>query len=142
SGTLDVEAPSGEAEESPFEEEVSALLRQRGYEVDTQVGCEGYRIDLAVLDPAKPGSYLLGIECDGAAYHSARSARDRDKLRQRVLEDRGWRLHRIWSPDWWQDRDGEVRRLVEAIEAARSESIGEAGSLLIPAEPEPVEAIV
>lgn len=80
---------------------------------------------------AKPGCYLLGIECDGATYHSARSARDRDKLRQRILENRGWNLHRIWSPDWWQDRDGEVQRLIEAIEAVRSEDI--------PMKTEPVE---
>jgi very-short-patch-repair endonuclease len=120
-GRLDIAIPTGGAEESPFEEEVSALLRLRGYEVHTQVGCEGYRIDLAVLDSAQPGRYLVGIECDGATYHSAHSARDRDKLRQRVLEDRGWTIHRIWSTDWWKGRDGEMQRLVEAIEAARSE---------------------
>ena len=131
-GRLDIAAPTGGAEESPFEEEVSALLRRRGYEVHTQVGCEGYRIDLAVLDSAQPGRYLLGIECDGATYHSAHSARDRDKLRQRILEDRGWTLHRIWSPDWWKDRDGEVQRLIAAIEAARSEEI-------LPLEETPIE---
>jgi hypothetical protein len=74
-----------------------------------------------VVDPKQPGRYLLGVECDGATYHSARSARDRDKLRQRVLEARGWRLHRIWSCDWWQDREGELARLVQALEAAREE---------------------
>ena len=132
-GRMDIAVPTGGAEESPFEEEVSALLRRRGYEVHTQVGCEGYRIDLAVLDSAQPGRYLLGIECDGATYHSAHSARDRDKLRQRVLEDRGWRIHRIWSPDWWKDRDGEVERVVEAIEAARSEEM--------PVEEPPMEDI-
>lgn len=120
SGNLGVSVPTGDPEESPFEEEVSAVLRARGYEVHTQVGCEGYRIDLAVVHPDRPGSYLLGIECDGATYHRARSARDRDKLRQRVLEHRGWNLHRIWSPDWWQNRDGEIERLVEAIEQARA----------------------
>jgi hypothetical protein len=76
---------------------------------------------MAVLDPELPGRYLLGVECDGATYHSARSARDRDKLRQRVLEARGWHLHRIWSCDWWQDREGEIARLVAALEAAREE---------------------
>lgn len=121
-GRLDVPIPTGGAEESPFEEEVSALLRRQGYEVHLQVGCEGYRIDLAVADSAQPGSYLLGIECDGASYHSAHSARDRDKLRQRILEARGWKLHRIWSPDWWRDRDGEMQRLIAAIEEARTDA--------------------
>jgi very-short-patch-repair endonuclease len=112
---LDIATKAGEAEESPFDEEVAAALREHGYAVDPQIGSEGYRIDLGVRDPDHPGRYVLGIECDGATYHSARSARDRDKLRQRILESRGWRLHRIWSHDWWQDRDGEIGRLLAAI---------------------------
>jgi very-short-patch-repair endonuclease/DNA polymerase III delta prime subunit len=118
SGRIDVAVSTGHEEESPFEVEVASELRDRGYEVDPQVGTEGYRIDLAVRDPDRPGAYLLGIECDGASYHSARSARDRDKLRQRVLENRGWKIHRIWSWDWWQDRDGEIRRLIEVLQEA------------------------
>jgi very-short-patch-repair endonuclease len=117
-GQMPYFAPTGEEAESPFEEEVIEALRERGFEVDSQVGSEGYRIDLAVVDPANPGSYLVGVECDGVTYHSARSARDRDKLRQRVLEQRGWKLHRIWSCDWWQDRDGEIDRLLRAIAGA------------------------
>ncbi|MEZ0325741.1 MAG: DUF3320 domain-containing protein, partial [Fimbriimonas sp.] len=119
-GDLGISAPTGEGEESPFEEEVCAVLRERGYEVATQVGCAEFRIDLAVRDPEAPSRFLLGIECDGATYHSARSARDRDKLRQRVLEDRGWRIHRIWSHDWWQDREAEIQRLISAIEGEAS----------------------
>ncbi len=89
-----------------------------GYNVRTQVGSAGFRIDLAMVDPRNPGRYLLGIECDGATYHSARSARDRDRLRQEVLENLGWRIHRIWSTDWFRDPDREVRRVVEAIQSA------------------------
>jgi len=55
---------------------------------------------LAVRDPEVPGRYLIGIECDGAAYHSASTARDRDRLRQTVLESLGWQLERVWSTDW------------------------------------------
>jgi hypothetical protein len=74
---------------------------------------------LAVIDPEHPGRYLLGIECDGAAYHSARSARDRDRLRQQVLEGIGWRIHRIWSTDWFRNPERELKRVVEAIEKAK-----------------------
>ncbi len=88
--------------ESPFEVAVSEALRAKGWEIHHQVGCGGYRIDMAVVDPEAPGSYLLGIECDGASYHSAANARDRDRLRQLKLEELGWRLHRIWSTDWWR----------------------------------------
>lgn len=71
-----------------------------------------------MVDPRKPGRYLLAIECDGATYHSARSARDRDRLRQQVLENLGWRVHRIWSTDWFKNADRELKRAVAAIEDA------------------------
>ncbi|MBS1716825.1 MAG: DUF3320 domain-containing protein [Armatimonadetes bacterium] len=114
-GSLEVATATGREADSPFEEDVAEALQLAGYEVDLQVGSEGYRIDMAVRDPKLPGRYVLGVECDGATYHSARSARDRDKLRQRVLEARGWKIHRIWSQDWWQDREGEIRRLLDAL---------------------------
>ena len=77
-----------------------------------QVGVAGYHLDLAVVDPEQPGRYLLAIECDGATYHSAKSARDRDRLRQEVLERLGWQVHRIWSTDWFRDPRGETSRVV------------------------------
>jgi very-short-patch-repair endonuclease len=83
--------------------------------VHHQVGCSGYRIDLAVVDPSAPGRYLLGIECDGATYHRAATARDRDKLRQLILEGLGWKLHRIWSTDWWHDANQEIDKLLGAL---------------------------
>jgi very-short-patch-repair endonuclease len=103
--------------ESPFEAAVRDALVQRGHTVHAQVGCSGYRIDLAVVDPAAPGRYLLGIECDGAAYHSAATARDRDRLRAAVLQGLGWRLCRVWSTDFWQDPAGELDRIEAAIAA-------------------------
>ncbi|MFO1029727.1 MAG: DUF3320 domain-containing protein [Planctomycetota bacterium] len=109
----------GRGVDSPFEAAVCEGLRARGHEVHTQVGCSGYRIDLAVVDPAASGRYLLGIECDGASYHSAATARDRDRLRASVLRGLGWRLARVWSTDFWHDPDGELDRLEAAIEAAR-----------------------
>jgi very-short-patch-repair endonuclease len=101
---------------------VADRIRKSGYEVHHQVGCSGYRIDLAVVDPAAPGRYLLGIECDGATYHRAATARDRDKLRQLVLEGLGWKLHRIWSTDWWHDADKEIQRLVVKLKALAGEN--------------------
>jgi very-short-patch-repair endonuclease len=102
-----------------FEEEVARALRNRGLTVDHQVGIAGFRIDLAVRDPERPGAYILGIECDGASYHSARSARDRDRIRQQILEDRGWTIHRVWSTDWFQEPEATLRRTLEAVERAR-----------------------
>ncbi|MBK8096191.1 MAG: DUF3320 domain-containing protein [Planctomycetes bacterium] len=104
--------------ESPFERAVAAALRQLGFEVHPQVGCSGYRIDLAIVDPRAPGRYLLGVECDGASYHAAATARDRDRLRAAVLQNLGWRLHRVWSTDWWLDQPAEITRLQDAVQRA------------------------
>jgi very-short-patch-repair endonuclease len=110
---------SNDAEaDSEFERMVAARIRSAGYDVHHQVGCSGYRIDLAVVNPKAPGKYLLGVECDGATYHRAATARDRDKLRQAVLEDLGWTLHRIWSTDWWHNADSEMEKLLAAISSA------------------------
>lgn len=105
--------------DSPFEEIVAAKLAALGYAVRRQVGSRGYYLDLAIVDETNPGRYILGIECDGAAYHSARSARDRDRLRQQVLEAIGWRIYRVWSTDWFRNPERELKRLVEAIEKAK-----------------------
>ena len=104
--------------ESPFEKSVFDFLSAKGYKVDTQVGCSGYRIDMAVKHPKLSGIYVLGIECDGAMYHSSKTARERDRLRQSLLESMGWKLYRIWSTDWIKDMVNEKRRLVDAVQKA------------------------
>jgi superfamily I DNA and/or RNA helicase/very-short-patch-repair endonuclease len=101
--------------DSPFETSVYNFLTSNGYDVATQVGCSGYRIDMAVRHPTYNGRFALGVECDGAMYHSARTARERDRLRQTVLEDMGWQMYRIWSTDWIKDRHTEGERLLNAV---------------------------
>lgn len=105
-----------EGYDSPFEHEVRESLVKHGMEVKNQVGCSGFKIDLALLDPSQPGRFVLGIECDGATYHSSATARDRDRLRQEVLESLGWHIVRIWSTDWMRDPEGQIRRVMEAYE--------------------------
>lgn len=106
--------------DSPFEAQVDAVLRQAGYQVEPQVGVAGYFIDLAVRHPADSGRFVIGIECDGATYHSSRAARDRDRLRERVLKERGWNLHRIWSTDWFTNQNhARERLLLKIAEACR-----------------------
>lgn len=98
-----------------FERSVGDALKENGYDVVPQIGVAGFFIDLGVRHPARPGAFLLGIECDGASYHSGRSARDRDRLRQEILENLGWKIHRIWSTDWFKNRDNEIRRLLQRV---------------------------
>lgn len=104
--------------DSPFEESVFDFLTSQGYRVATQVSCSGYRIDMAVYHPNYDGRFAIGIECDGATYHSARTARERDRLRQTILENMGWTIYRIWSTDWIKDTISEKRRLIKAINDA------------------------
>ena len=111
----EVATVTGRSEESPFERSVANALRDRGWTVHPQVGVSAYRIDLGVVDPRAPGRYLLGIEADGRTYHSAASARDRDRLRQLILEGLGWRIHRIWSTDWFHDHDRELEKLLALL---------------------------
>lgn len=104
--------------DSTFEEYIANYLESCGYKVVTQVGRSGYRIDLAVKDPNRNGRFAIGIECDGTNYHSARMARERDRLRQTVLEDMGWIIYRIWSTDWIKDPLSEKDKLRKAIDDA------------------------
>lgn len=113
--TAAITAAADSAPDSEFERMVADRIRASGYEVHHQVGCSGYRIDLGVVDPRSPGRYLLGVECDGATYHRAATARDRDKLRQMILEGLGWKLHRIWSTDWWHEAEAEMDRLAARL---------------------------
>ncbi|MCD8295617.1 MAG: DUF4011 domain-containing protein [Clostridia bacterium] len=104
--------------ESPFEASVYDYLKSEGYEAITQVGCSGFRIDMAIRHPKHSGEFVLGIECDGATYHSSRTARERDRLRQDVLEEMGWTIYRIWSTDWIKNTVAEKKRLINAVEEA------------------------
>ena len=118
----DLPYESAFAVDSPFQRAVAKRLRERGYEVHDEVATAGKFIDIGIVDPDKPGRYLIGIECDGASYHSARSARDRDRLREEVLHGLGWKLYRIWSTDWFRNPERELERAVDAIERAKAES--------------------
>lgn len=122
-GRLSISQRTDRQMDSVFEEQVMDALHERGYQVHPQVGIAGFFIDLAVADSEVPGRYLIGIECDGAEYHLSRSARDRDRLRQEVLEDHGWTIHRIWSSDWFQRPKAELDRLIAAIERAKADAL-------------------
>ena len=126
---------TGKAPDSDFEISVIEALHQAGFESEAQVGVAGFFIDLAVKDPGKPGRYLMGIECDGATYHSAKSARDRDRLRQEVLERLGWRIRRIWSTDWYSNPQGELEPIIRELHSLKTERLEAEESFELDAEP-------
>jgi transcription elongation GreA/GreB family factor/very-short-patch-repair endonuclease len=120
-GSLATVEETGREADSDFEISVMDVLKQRGYEVTPQLGVAGYRIDIAVKHPDSQGSYLAAIECDGATYHSALSVRDRDRIRQEILESLGWRgrIWRIWSTDWFRTPRQETEKLISYLEDLR-----------------------
>jgi very-short-patch-repair endonuclease len=100
---------------------VADALKVKGYETVPQVGVAGFFIDLGVKHSSFSHGFIAGIECDGATYHSAKSARDRDALRQEILESLGWKLYRVWSVDWFNNPQKELEKLVSFLEAARGQ---------------------
>ena len=119
-GILDETVLTGNPADSDFELDVADVIKGLGYLADPQVGSAGFKIDIGVRHPDQPGTYILAVECDGATYHSALWARERDRLRQDVLEHLGWRFHRIWSTDWFYNRQTQIGRLRQALEAAQA----------------------
>ncbi len=149
--------------ESPFEKAVADALGAKGWEVRTQIGVSGFRVDLGILHPDYAGRYLAGIECDGARYHSSATARDRDRIRQAVLEDLGWTILRVWSTDWFHspsrvtdrihcelvqrvEENRQARATVEVdeqtTEAELSENSGDSAEIVLSALPEPTHNLV
>lgn len=121
SGGRDLDGAENAPSLNPFERDVKYRLERTGLEVVPQYGTSGFRIDFALPHPTKPGRFALAVEADGASYHSSHTARDRDRLRQEVLEQLGWRFHRIWSTDWFHDPQSETEKVVRAYERAVGE---------------------
>ena len=130
-------AVATDAETNEFEEAVRAALIDRGLKVDMQVGASRYRIDLAVRDPRNEKRYLLGIECDGLAYHSSRTARDRDLQRQLVLQRMGWRIHRVWSTEWFYNTEQAIASILRSVELAQQAPVAQSVYATPPAESAP-----
>jgi very-short-patch-repair endonuclease len=108
--------------ESPFEEAVATALVSKGWQVHTQIGTSSFRVDLGIVHPDAPGTYLCGVECDGATYHRSATARDRDMLREQILRGLGWEILRIWSTDWWIDRKGTLEKVHQTLEGLLEQS--------------------
>lgn len=101
--------------DSPFELEVKRALEERGYEVKKQIGVSGFKIDLAIINPRTGTDYILGIECDGASYHSSYSARVNDRLREEILRRLGWDIYRVWSQHWISHKEKILDDIVEVV---------------------------
>lgn len=125
---------SGGETDSDFEIFVADAIRGGGYEVVYQVGVENFRIDLGIRHESCPIGFIAGIECDGAPYHSGLSVRDRDHIRQTILENLGWNIYRVWSTDWFADPARETAKLLSWLDAARARVAREMDKQQLPIE--------
>ncbi|QIW15079.1 hypothetical protein A4G20_01240 [Pasteurellaceae bacterium RH1A] len=123
--TYTLDRPENETD-SDFALAVKTALAQAGYNSQPQVGVNGFFLDLAVRNPNYPSQFLIGIECDGPTYHSANTVRDRDRLRQEVLENLGWEIHRIWSTDWYKNPEAALTPVLHRLKALQEKSALEA----------------
>ncbi len=119
--TLGTHGPEMHTKE-PFEDAIASFLEENGYTVDRQIGCAGFRVDLAIVDDENPGKYILGITTDGKMYSSSKVARDRDRLREQVLTGLGWKLYHLWSTDWYRNRDLGRKKLLDFVEKSIRQS--------------------
>ena len=117
---LPVKAAGNRASGEGLEAKIAEAIRSKGYEVHLNIGCSGYKVDMAVVHPEKPSEYLLGIICDGYNYNLAKTARDREVVQGSVLQALGWKLHRVWSPDWWEKREQVLDGIISAIKSAKT----------------------
>ena len=126
-GVMPIERETHLPPDSDFEVSVIDVLKAKGYEVTPQLGVAGFRIDIGVKHPDHLSGYLAAIECDGASYHSGQSVRDRDRIRQEILEGLGWkgRIWRIWSTDWFRNPRTETERLMSFLEGLRNAPVPE-----------------
>ena len=102
---------------NPIEKQIQRSIERMGYIVESQFGASGYFIDFVIAEKSNPGKWLLAVEFDGARYHSSKTARDRDRLRQMNLERFGWKFFRIWSTDWFNNKNKVLEDLEKTLKS-------------------------
>jgi very-short-patch-repair endonuclease len=106
--------------ESGFEFEMFDELVKRGFRVEPQVPCGGYRIDFVV--EGNEGR-RLAIECDGDRFHGPGQWQD-DMMRQRVLERAGWTFWRCFASSFVRRREAVLTDLMQALQNLGIEPLG------------------
>ncbi len=102
---------------------ICAALEDKGYKTQCAVGRSQYKVDIGVVDPQKPDQYLLGILLDGESYSTAKTVRDREIAQIDVLRSLGWNILRIWTMDWWDNRQKELERIVDRLEDLKKQPV-------------------
>jgi very-short-patch-repair endonuclease len=111
-GSVSLRATGSDTENDIFVDYIAEFIEANGYRIRKHVGCSGYKIDIAVEHPCESDCFVVGIECDGYSYSSAKTARDRDHLRKSVLESMGWNMYRVWTTEWFKNPKTEGGNLI------------------------------
>jgi very-short-patch-repair endonuclease len=123
-GTMNIpQSAISTAEESKLVNLVAKELEERGYQVQTNVGRSNFKIDIAVVDPDDEQNYMLGILCDGKNYYETKTTRDREIVQPNVLNSLKWEVMRVWSVDWYENKEKVVSRILERIEGIRNKTL-------------------
>lgn len=126
-----------------LETSVATFLSAQGYQVDTHIGCSGYRVDMAVIHPDKPKEYLAGVLFDGYNYLAGQTARDRNVVQSSVLKLLGWKIFRIWALDWWENKEQVMQALLDYLDQQKAIITLDASNREMPVAPAPIaEAVV
>lgn len=103
-------------------EQIGHYLSEHGYEYHRAVGNSKFKIDIAVINPFNKMEYLLGIMLDDKSYQQSSNTHDREIGQISVLKGLGWKLHRIWAIDWWENKEKELSRLGEILDGLQEEA--------------------
>jgi hypothetical protein len=101
-------------------EQICQAIRELGYTVTAGVGRSNFKVDIAVSAKDNPERYILGILCDGKSYYATKTTRDREIVQPNVLQMLHWRTLRIYSIDWYENRERVISQIREALGEAES----------------------
>lgn len=107
-------------------DELCSALESSGYKYQKDVGHSKFKVDVAVVNPYDSDEYLLGIMMDGDSYRQSANTKDREVSQISVLTGLGWELHRIWTMDWWDNKQKEIDKVLEILENKKTEALKKA----------------
>ena len=123
-GTMNIpQSAVSSVEENKLVTLVARELEEHGYQVQTNVGRSNFKIDIAVINPDNPQDYMLGILCDGKNYYETKTTRDREIVQPNVLNSLKWEVIRVWSVDWYENKEKVINRIIERIEGIRNKTL-------------------
>ncbi len=107
---------------------IEAFICNKGYKVQRNVGKSVFKIDLAVVNPEDENEYLMGILLDGDSYKaSLDSTKDRELSQESVLRGLGWDIYRVWTMDWWANRQSVLNGILNHIQSRIAEEKARGG---------------